>query len=465
MKDARAVGLLVVLMSDQDDKSVRDAAKDALAGIGEPAVIPLLAARCGTGFRAESAQEVLTRLSLKALRGLRVALESRNSLLRRSAAEFVGNAPDAFRGTLLGDSLIAVLSDEDREVRLAATLTLGRLGEDRPPLVQNAVRMLGDLDRRTRQVAAQYLQELDEEWMKREDVRATVPLLLTSLNASVFWTEAATSVIESLYKIDPDWTTTEAARGFLVRVIRDCRESGLPEVVKNGPLARLLRMPGVEAATQLLREGDLRTTTVALNVLETYGDAAATLAIIPAYREYRIEESRDSAAFEPLERVLEKSIQNVSDEDLNWIAELRDVVGSEQEGTWSDSGLEIRTRHFVIASGDRVKRMARVELARRAWNVAEASLQDPSPDVRQAAVTALGRMEGPVDRILKVLEDGAPVVRIAAVKALARRCDSRSIEPLRKVLEDQHGGVRQEAARVLKKLDPRSRAHLNSDAE
>jgi len=92
------------------------------------------------------------------------------------------------------------------------------------------------------------------------------------------------------------------------------------------------------------------------------------------------------------------------------------------------------------------------------------SLEDVSPGSRQRAAEDLSRMclAGERDErmflpLKKALDDNQPAVRSAVVRALADLGDSRAIEPLREMMEDEESIQVQAAIKsALEKLSPQT---------
>ena len=81
----------------------------------------------------------------------------------------------------------------------------------------------------------------------------------------------------------------------------------------------------------------------------------------------------------------------------------------------------------------------------RAFGVLAQALKDETPNVRAAAARALGNMDGPqvVQRLIEALADEDVWVRYFSARALGRRRDERSVESLKRVIEnDEFNHVR-----------------------
>jgi hypothetical protein len=80
-------------------------------------------------------------------------------------------------------------------------------------------------------------------------------------------------------------------------------------------------------------------------------------------------------------------------------------------------------------------------------------LADPSPDVKEAALSALTDKEGPLatEMIRRGMNDRAPEFRIEVLEALSERKD---IESLRRGMADSNKDVRERAAKLLEQAKP-----------
>lgn len=94
--------------------------------------------------------------------------------------------------------------------------------------------------------------------------------------------------------------------------------------------------------------------------------------------------------------------------------------------------------------------------ARVCGPVLVALLEDPDPEVRQAALDALGHLGAAEfsDEIIPLLEDGDPAVRRAAIDALVRLLGSKAAGLLRAAMErDQSPAVREKLRLALQGLE------------
>ena len=139
LREPASVPVLIDLLDDPDPQVV-DAAVDALARLGDPAAAPGLAGLLGSGRAGQmSVVEALAALGEAAVQPVSSRLADPDPAVRVQAAETLGRAgaPAAV------DALAGALADDVREVRLAAALALGEVGDAGRPALEG---LLADPD-------------------------------------------------------------------------------------------------------------------------------------------------------------------------------------------------------------------------------------------------------------------------------------------------------------------------------
>ncbi|MBS0152600.1 MAG: HEAT repeat domain-containing protein [Nitrospira sp.] len=137
LKDPRAVAPLVTLLRDQD-RSVREAAVDALRVIGPPAVEALgVCLSEGNLAVQEAASAILaTTADKRVLTPLLSALRSSDWIVRMHVAQALGRVKNA--DTV--EALIPLLQDKVKSVREEAATTLAALGDAAIPYLVQALK-------------------------------------------------------------------------------------------------------------------------------------------------------------------------------------------------------------------------------------------------------------------------------------------------------------------------------------
>ncbi len=290
-KDPRAVGPLLSLLRDQD-RSVREAAIDALRSIGAPAVDAV-----GTYLTApdlsvqESASAILAAIAdERVLVPLIASLHSEDWIVRMHAAKALGRVRNA--GAI--EPLIPLLQDKVKAVREEAAAALAAIGDAAIPSLLNALQHEDWLVRlhaveslgkaRSKQAVNPLLSVLfnDRDSAVREDaVRAlgeignsqAVEHLLMVLREPALRTvtvealgrigdrRAVPTLIDIVTGVDPPAST---------RTVAGCGDQWAEELITQGAAARALGTIGDETAISAL--------VAALNRTATRAEAATSLA-------------------------------------------------------------------------------------------------------------------------------------------------------------------------------------------
>jgi HEAT repeat protein len=353
-----------------------------------------------------SARDVLIKIGPPAVGPLISALEEGEQ--QTNAADILGTIGD----TRAVGPLITALTEDKSAVRLAAAKALGRIGDERavPPLVT----FLGVSRGEERRVAVAALGQIG-------DTRAIIPLVALLTEARSLQLRRA--VAKALAKLE--WQPSRDQTGALYWVMRRewerCAEIGAPAIE---PLATALREKSKGTSAQAAR---------ALAEIGPPAVRALLLAMEDDQVNVRTHAAEalgwvgDRRAVEPLIAILEK----------------RGGLGGKSKVT-RDSLLSLR-----IAV---VRALGQIGDA-RAVEPLFAALSDHYADVRAAAVSSLGEIEGPTTealaRALCDLGSRLDSVRKTAAEDLGKAGDVRALEPLGVVLRDSEWRVRASAATAL----------------
>jgi len=168
-----AAGALLRQSAVDRNPRLREAAIEALGGIGDPEAIPTLVAALGddrSNVRQAAARALARARTPDSVTALIASLQHRDPLTRRSVIEALGEAGDA-RAV---DALSRVLCERERPVRDAAVRALGRIGS--PDAVDALVAAYQSADRDLRQAAGDALREA--RWQPRDERGRAVAALL-----------------------------------------------------------------------------------------------------------------------------------------------------------------------------------------------------------------------------------------------------------------------------------------------
>ena len=430
--DSAAADRLIELLADPDP-NVRAAAAEALGALGALGVEPLLLAR------VESDAEPLVRLSaLRSLARLEAAVPvSRLSgalsdpLLRPAALAVLGASEDpaAF------DALVKGLSASARSAREAAMEALVRiLGQvapgDEPRLVErlreatrdasflpDALERLREAPLTTRLVLVQFLGLLG-----RDD--CVVPLLEAGADAAL--DEIVMAALAGAADV------TERALADAWPCLGDATRLRACALLarSSGPVGESLLQRALAGGEPTLRGRAAR-------ALAVRRSAAALPALVQALELATAPEAIDLAADPDDALALEAALEGLVE---------RDPALADRAVALLEAGLEGAHEGFRLATARLLGRFGGPHHVERI----ELLFSDPSPLVRRAAVDALARVApGRLEAFRCALADEAPLVRAGAASALAASGDPAAVADLADLVQDGDPRVGAAALRAL----------------
>lgn len=117
---------------DDDDETVRKAAKVALGEIKDTrAIDPLIATFMKKDRESEPAEEALANIGTEAMPALIIALKDNNPKMRESSAKALGKMGSKVKDTESVKALIEALDDDDKKVLKAVRFALGEIKDPR----------------------------------------------------------------------------------------------------------------------------------------------------------------------------------------------------------------------------------------------------------------------------------------------------------------------------------------------
>ncbi|NTX16734.1 HEAT repeat domain-containing protein [Myxococcus sp. CA056] len=510
--DPRGEGILDVLLTGLHDESwrVRHAAAEGLQRLAAPEDVALrlvgvLGERGETGAR-NAAAEALVGLGLPALRPLVKLLGHADPDQRKFAADILGQL-----GLHVAEApLVQALEDPDLNVRVAVSEALGRVGSEHG--ARALERLLGDPEPLLRLSALEGLvllrrppplpvvvALLDDARLRRSAFRALglIPQVAATERLCLGLESATRSVREAAL----------AALGTQASLVEPARRCELEAVIR----AALRRLPdAVARLAQALESEDVTVRAGALLAVAALGEASLAVPVAEAAREDRLlrdvlstlgrlgaEGGRTllaamsdlsaparAAAAEALVDLVDATSVTPLCALLEWAEDdLRGVVvralgrtrSSEAAGPLVDllrdsvtAGAATRALG-VLAGSCRGAVLAALEdaVARRATPVAVAALgrvggapalpslrklaRDVDPRWRAAAVEVAGEVDGGVGRELAraALADEAAPVRAAGARAMGRLGGTEAGALLRSALQDEESSVRRAAVEAV----------------
>jgi HEAT repeat protein len=495
---AGAVPALVAALCEDANVGLRNAAVEALAAIGRPAVGPLLTALGAGGDHRKLIVDALGAIGdPAALDALCTGLEDPDENVRAAAAEALGSVG----GARAAEELRRSLGREELLGRLAALEALGRIGapvplaELRPALEQPILRgaavaalgQSGDIE------ALPFL--LDALADRARGVREAAAVALTRLQADRSGDEArrveaalravAQQLVEPLVQLLRaedrrvrcaaatllGWARATQALRPLCEALRDddVHNAATQAVASFGPSAVA---PLVELAGDV--EPDLRP--MVFDLLPRLGAAASDPrvgAMLAAALEQREGEEAAAAAralgevggkdaLAPLFHALERGLPDLALAAAAALGRLGtrypDEVRMLVAARGMDGGIAPYLCRVVGAIGRAEDRAMLL-----------AALRNESEELRRAAAEALPGL-GPdseaVSALLFALADESAAVRAQAARALGALGDARAVDALVGATSDSEAVVRAQAARSLGQLgDARALATLRELAQ
>lgn len=227
----RTIPELVARLKDGKGR-VRETAAAALVRIGRPALDPLIAALKQNELR-EAAIEVLGKIApnwaqsaaaREAVPAVIETLKGEDERLRRTSATVLGQVG----GARALDPLLTALADTNSSVQEAAASALGEVGDPRALAPLIAALHRGDTKARNAISAAivrignTIIQPLVEALKSKEaSIRETAAAVLVRVGHSV-----VEPLVDALWKIDPEWSKTEAARTTVPHFVSALKDAG-----------------------------------------------------------------------------------------------------------------------------------------------------------------------------------------------------------------------------------------------
>jgi HEAT repeat protein len=406
-KEAAAAGLVrigkpavkpLVAALKENKLRVRETAAAALARIGRPAIEPLVAALKDSDVR-EAATEALWRIDSNWAKSeaakavvpeFVAALKHSEERSRKTAATVLGEIGDA----AALEALAEALSDQSESVQEAAAASLGAIGD--PRAIGPLVTAFATENAKGRKAAVAALIRIGN---------ATIEPLVDALkDKETGVREAAASVlvrvgnvvieplVDALWKIDPDWAKSDAARAAVPQFVAVLKDGG----------KHLLRDSG-EAIKKL-------------------GETRVVKPLITALKGHATTQSRPA-------------ISNV---------------------TIQDSGEVTALAQALQSSDPKVRASAAASLRQIASSLGEplvAALQNKNKMIRRSAAHALAEMGDLRGReILRSdLHDVSKLVVLDAAESLTKLGDSAATEPLIKLLKAAGESSRNDSSHATKR--------------
>jgi len=455
LNDARAIEPLTISLKDED-KDVRltaAAALDALhwrpqkdeasaqywiskkvwepiAEIGQPAVGPLIEVLTERNWSdCKAAAIVLGRI------GDPRSIQPLIAALRNSGWGYIGvEVTDALAriGEASVEPLIATLSDEESDVRLASARTLGEIGD--PRAIEPLSRTLKDPHEEVRRTAADALGKFGPP---------TVELLIGALRERV----VPCDVIRSLGRIgDP------RAVEPLISALRD--DDWAVRFAAAEALGKL-GQPAMAPLVATLRETDKTVRQAAAESLEKIGwlpgndETGAYFWIAKQNWDKCV--AIGPQAIEPLVATLKDKDKDVRKAIVLAFGKIRDPRTIEP----LIASLRDETESVRDAAAESLGKIRK----RDATHPLIAALRDDSGSVRKAASESLGKIhdESAIQPLIAALSDRDNRVRESAAEALGKFGDARAVEPLIGALQSNADDLRKYAAEALGRIgDPRA---------
>src|SRR3569833_1424715 len=196
IKDPRVLPAMVEALG-KPSVAVRIAALGTLERFADPDTFPKiekLLRDSDANVRGAALEAALRCGGVRAVPGLVGCLGDKAWEVRRAAANALGTLGE--RSAV--ESLCGLINDPDRDVRETAIVALGQL-KDRRAVVPLVLAMLDTES----SVPAAATERLDENWTKNEDIRQTVPKIITASKSADYWVQHSALKLLELLKVDP----------------------------------------------------------------------------------------------------------------------------------------------------------------------------------------------------------------------------------------------------------------------
>ena len=426
--DPRAVDVLIAHLNDTEP-DIFGAAKAALVKIGPPAFSPLIEAlkNCSAVVR-KAAAEILENLNWKPPR----EEDQTWYLLAREDWEKA-----AASGSLVVESLIYNLEDENYYVKVSAARLLAEIGNLRA--ADPFLEILKDGNLELRQIAAKLLGEIG-------DPRAVEPLINYLKERDWYFNK---TVAASLGKIG-DSRAVEP----LIEIIKDREEEIEIIQIAARALGEIGDLQAVDPLLEILKKGPGEVRHTAALVLEQLGwkpERGEELALYwMAKGKWDKVGEFGAAAAGPLAAALKDRSYDVRKS----AAETLGNMGDPGSVTMLIDALRNEVHDEVIkaAAG------ALVNIGKTSEEAVIKLIKDGNRELYEAAAFILGEIGdlGTVKSLIALLDHENRYVYMAAEEALIE-IGSTAVAPLTAVLKDERDAVRYKAATILYKIgDPRA---------
>jgi len=421
-----------------------------------PLALPVLWLQRWLPWRNRASAEPLPDPIALAVSTLRNALKDKSAIVRTHAALALGQIGPASADAVV--DLITLLQEDDEAVRCAVADALGKIGGD--PVVSALIGMLGDVSPLVKTSAALALAELKTG--AAPAVSALVPLLQ---DADPTVRDAAAQAIAKA------GTLTDSGTEHLVNGLSSAdnvvRAQTAEALGKIGAPAQ----EAVPALVEALGDSNDRVRAEAVQALGRIGEGAADVAVPSLVRALKDQDNWVSAlAAEALGQMgdsadeavpaLIRSLQHMNVQVRRNAAESLGKMGPAAE----------KARPFLEKAcvdedggvrGQAIRALGALIPTAASRKKALLGLQDSDPQVRTAAVQAIGQWgnadEAVLTGLMPLLEDTSEQVRaqVAVVLPPLAGATPGVIDGLcRRLLEDNSVLVQFEAAQALSKLGP-----------
>jgi HEAT repeat protein len=359
-----------------------------------------------TAMLSKEAIKALTIIGQPAVEPLIKSLRDKNSIVRKNAAEALGELGDK----RASDSLITALEDDDGTVRQYAAEALGKIGDNRA--LKPLTAALRDRKSKVQEGAREAIEKIIWD-MKAKRLLSPLHASLKS-RESVVRKMAAKALLELRDPLSVD---------ALIEALND-NDAEVQKIAREA--LKAIGKPAVEPLTAFLRDDNPYICMVVIKLLGDIGDSLAVGHLIGVMKHFASWQFRYEAA-----------------DALGKIKDPR-IVGPLLEA------LNDRNKRVREAAAKSLK-----EVGEPAVEPLIASLREENQDVCFKAIVLLGeigdtRAIEPLVGVLKNFELWA--MRFEAARALGMIKDPRAIGPLTEALYDKDEYVREGAGGALKEI-------------